>query len=444
MFSFLINSIFPEKAFFWGFAEKISRSITGPISLIFVAIFLDLKSQGYLFTFISLLTIKFVLELGLTQIIITFVAYEKNSLSFHKFFLKGKFNSYLRLKNISRYSIHWFFWASIIYILIINLIGYFLFSNSGDPISYWLYPFLLLCLFSSIEIFFIPFYAIKEGLAEIEKVYKFKFFKTIFFLLAYLTFLSIGAGLWSFSIAYFFNIFIDIIFIFKSRVFFYSIYRNAKVNKIRLNWKKEIFPLQTKIAIGAVSGILSFSIFTPFSFSLLGPEVAGKVGLTLAIVTGISTLSVVPSLISSQRIASLVEKKEIKKLNHLIFRLLSISIIIHLISLAGLILFFFFLKSSFPFILDKVVDPISFLYFFFAMMLSLISSPFSIFMRAHKEEPLMWLSVFTGVAISFSCYFGMYYNGAMGAAIAYFIITLISFPILLKIFFDFKSRYKLN
>ena len=74
MFQSILNLIFPEKAFFWGYAEKIARSVTGPISIFFVVSFLDLKSQGYLFTFISILSIKFVLELGLTQIIITYVA----------------------------------------------------------------------------------------------------------------------------------------------------------------------------------------------------------------------------------------------------------------------------------------------------------------------------------------------------------------------------------
>ena len=97
----------------------------------------------------------------------------------------------------------------------------------------------------------------------------------------------------------------------KNKSLFISLIRTVKGQVSRLNWKTEIFPMQSRIAIGSISGVLfSFSIFTPFSFSLLGPETAGKVGLTVAIVTGISTLSVVPSMVSSQKIASLVEQKK--------------------------------------------------------------------------------------------------------------------------------------
>lgn len=441
MFQSILNLIFPEKAFFWGYAEKIARSVTGPISIFFVVIFLDLKSQGYLFTFISLLTIKFVLELGLTQIIITFVAYEKNSLNIKKNFLKGRFNNYLRLKNISRYAIIWFFWASLIYIGLLNLVGFILFNSAGDPYDFWLPPFLLLCVFSAIEIFFIPFYAVKEGLAKIDEVYQYRFYKTILFLIAYLALLSIGADIWSYSAALFINVIVDFIFVMKNKSLFISLIRTVKGQVSRLNWKTEIFPMQSRIAIGSISGVLSFSIFTPFSFSLLGPETAGKVGLTVAIVTGISTLSVVPSMVSSQKIASLVEQKNIGMLDNLILRLLALSFAIHIFSLLILIALFYSLEEFFPFILEKVLDPKSFLLFFFAMMFSLISTPLSIFMRAHKEEPLMWLSIFTGVFICFGSYFGMYLYGAIGAALTFFMVTFLSFPILILIFFKFRSRY---
>ena len=113
-------------------------------------------------------------------------------------------------------------------------------------------------------------------------------------------------------------------------------------------------------------------------------------------------------MVSSQKIASLVEQKNIGMLDNLILRLLAISFVIHIFSLLVLIALFYSLEEFFPFILEKVLDPKSFLLFFFAMMFSLISTPLSIFMRAHKEEPLMWLSIFTGVFICFGSYFGMY------------------------------------
>ena len=114
MSNFFFNFSKINKGYFWGIAEKILRSISAPLIVIFIAVFLDLKSQGYLYMFISLLTIKFLLELGLTQIIIIFVSHEFNYLKIKSIFISGKFTNYLRLKEIFRYALNWFIISSIV------------------------------------------------------------------------------------------------------------------------------------------------------------------------------------------------------------------------------------------------------------------------------------------------------------------------------------------
>ena len=75
------------------------------------------------------------------------------------------------------------------------------------------------------------------------------------------------------------------------------------------------------------------------------------------------------------------------------------------------------------------------------MMLSIGTLPLAIYLRAHKKEPLMGLSIVTGIMISFGVYFGTLYFGVVGSALAFFTTFLLTFPYLIYIYFNFKRNY---
>ena len=432
-----INS---NRQYFWGISEKVVRSLSQPISIVFVTFFLDLKSQGFLYTFISLISIKFLLELGLTQIIITFIAYEKNNFKWNSGFLKGKFTNYLRFKKIANYSFKWFMYSSFIYLILISCVGFLLFNDSTENIFFWLYPFLILSILSSLEIAFIPIYAIKEGLGELVDVYRYRFYKASFFIISFVSLIVMEFGIWSFSISLLSNVLIDIFFIAQNRKIFIIFLRKTKKELNPLNIIKEILPLQIKTGIGAISGFATFFLITPYTFSLLGAETAGKVGLTLALVTGISGLSIVPTIVSIQRMAYLVSTNEILKIKLLIFKLLIFMFLTHILAAIFLLLCYNFFIDLYPQITNKFLTPDLFVMYFIASMLSVGTMPLTIYMRAHKKEPIMLLSIITGLLISIGSYYGIIHYAELGAAVVYLGAISITIPFYLKIFNDFNQK----
>src|ERR1035437_9872245 len=84
--------------------------------------------------------------------------------------------------------------------------------------------------------------------------------------------------------------------------FFFLLIIASKYNKILINiWKTvivekvhyraEIFPYQWKIALSWISGYFIFQLFNPVLFATEGAVVAGQMGMTLAALNGVQSLS---------------------------------------------------------------------------------------------------------------------------------------------------------
>tara|TARA_B110000003_G_scaffold164780_1_gene164739 strand:+ start:25014 stop:26378 length:1365 start_codon:yes stop_codon:yes gene_type:complete len=432
---------FLDKATSWGYAQKIAQSLQGFVAIFIIAYFIDLKTQGYLYTFVSLLSLQFVFELGLTQVIITFVAYEKNGLHKKEPFVRGKYKNYIRFKNIASYAISWFTWASLGYFFVSLAIGFLIFYEPNEENNFWFYPYLLLCFVSSIQVFCISIYAIKEGLSALDEVYKFRFIRTVLMIIFYGLLLMLGADLWSLSIAHTIIAITDLYFLFLNKNLL-GIAKKGKKNLKLFNWKTEMLPMQTKIAVASISGVLSFTVFVPLAFVMLGPEVAGRLGMSLAIVGGISTLSIVPSVVSTQKMSALVESNNMNEANKLAKELILVSFVIHILSFFLLLSLYFFFQAYFPSLIERVLQPKIFIMLFISSMLGLITHPLAVYMRAHKEEPLMWVSILHGLFVSIGSYIGVVFFQVFGIGLAYLISGLVTFPVTLIIFWNFfKSKY---
>jgi hypothetical protein len=65
---------------------------------------------------------------------------------------------------------------------------------------------------------------------------------------------------------------------------------NIKISE-RVSYKEEIFPYQWKIALSWISGFFIFQLFNPVIFATEGAIIAGQMGMTLAILSAIQSLS---------------------------------------------------------------------------------------------------------------------------------------------------------
>ena len=201
--------------------------------------------------------------------------------------------------------------------------------------------------------------------------------------------------------------------------------------------------MQWKISISWVSGYFIFQFLTPLTFKVFGPSLAGQLGLTLNITTGVLLASTTFTTARSPDLAKLVVDKNYKKLDKLFNKTLKQSIftlsIINCLIPISIYLVSFFL----PEITGRVLLPKFVAILCIASLAKGIVYCLSTYLRAHRDDPFMPLSIFTSIlTIIAVLYFSQISFGAM--LLAYLTVSGISLILAIQIFRNYKKKYHTN
>jgi len=134
-----------------------------------------------------------------------------------------------------------------------------------------------------------------------------------------------------------------------------------------------------------------------------------------------------------------IAQKKYKELDKFFWKITKIvSILIFLSSL--IILFFIYIINKFNFPLaSRLLTPFVTALLLIAQALVVFSMPFSSYLRAHKKEPLMILSVLSGLSIGFATLLLSKYCTVREVAIGYLVVTVIIIPIIFIIWVRCKA-----
>lgn len=200
--------------------------------------------------------------------------------------------------------------------------------------------------------------------------------------------------------------------------------------------------MQWKIALSWISGYFIFQLFTPVLFHYHGAVVAGQMGMTLSASNALLGICLTWMNSSNPELAKLIASRRWYALDSLFFRIIRQSIGIACIgAIAGWSVIFLlqtlntkignrFLPASQAAVLIATVVVVVAIY------------DFATYMRAHKHEPLMVLSIITAVLQAITTMFlGKYYS-SNGIVLSYFVInTFFCLPIIIAIWFDFRRKW---
>jgi len=125
----------------------------------------------------------------------------------------------------------------------------------------------------------------------------------------------------------------------------------------------------------------------------------------------------------------MVAQKKYTEMDRLFWKLLVIVTSITILGAAAVWLLIFGLNYYGIPLARRLLPPLPTALFLIAMVINTATSPMSAYMRAHKKEPILLLSIFLAIIISFSVWIlGKYYS-ALGIAIGLAaIIAIISLP----------------
>lgn len=437
----VLKGFFSKIGINWAIAytlfARVLQGVGGVGTVILVVKFLTKNEQGYYYTFGSLLGIQVFFELGLTAIITQFVAHEIAHLQWKdNVTIIGDIQVQSRLSSLLHFCIKWFLILSVFFFIALFLAGNYFFSKFHPDLNIsWQIPWIILSIITCCFLIFDPLQAFLEGLGKVKEVAKMRLAQQTTYLLFVITFLFSGFKLYSSALASVFGFICAFLIVFFSdnKDILVNIYKIKGLAKI--NYQKEIFPYQWKIALSWISSYFIFQLFNPIVFARDGPVAAGQMGLTLALLGGITSLSMTWISTKIPIFSMHISKKEYFELDKIFFKSLKQSLLIN-----GLCLFIFFSGAGIMQYLNlplgkRIVPLLPLILLGITTFINQLVFSYATYLRCHKTEPLLVYSIILGIICCLSIFiFGKLY-GLMGICLSYCLITLlISFPWIYNIF----------
>jgi len=408
-----------DRAVAYAILEKVWRFPAGLITLLLISSYLTPEIQGFYFTFISVLALQGLIELGFSLVITPFASHEWVHLGWDgKGLISGEKKPLSRLISLGRLVFKFYLVAGILFILCIFSAGNWFFSQAIHPGINWQGPWLIATILAGLQFFTLPFYAILEGCNQIKNVYFFRLVKAIFSaLLMWLVMVS-GGELWIVAAVLGSRFLVDLILIL-------GLYRNFFKSFISITptthipWKSEVWPMQWRVSLGAISAYFIFSIYSPILFHYHGPVVAGQFGMTWQIIEVLSALASAWILPKVPRYSALIAQENYVELDRYFFRNSSISVMVAFLgAISAWILIYGLNVFEFQ-IAERLLSPFPTSLLLAAVILAQIPNCISSYIYSHKENPLVWLHVGFGFANGLLVWHLGRLFGPMGAAAGY-------------------------
>lgn len=374
--------------------------IAGGVTLLMIPSHLSPVEQGYYYAFAGLIAMQAFFDLGFNSIIIQLVSHEFSHLSRDaEGRLKGPSAHRSRLASLLNMLRHWYRIAGVLFFVCLCPAGYFFFQTKGDlsPAA-WLGPWTLQLFFTALTLYLSPFLAVSEGQGQIGEVAKLRLRQSMFGYTLFWLLLLGGAGLWVAPVLPAVGALLTALWL-RGRHNDLRIEADVDGLPMRISWYHEIFPFQWRIALSWVSGYFIFSFFTPMLFVHQGPVEAGRVGMTLSIFSSVTILGL--SWVSAKvpDFSMLIARSQREELNRLFVSVLRKSFIATAVVCVTFVLAVTVLHAlDFTFANRVASLPVLICMTLVTLANTVIFST-AAYMRAHKEEPMLWNSVCMGIAV---------------------------------------------
>ena len=413
-----------ERATLYAMAHRLSGSAGGLLTAVLVATFFSPELQGFYYTFLGLLTFQTFAELGFGQLL-------QQSVS-HEWALKESSNpatrerARARLASLVRFSLAWYAVVALVVIAGLGTGGalYFRSFASTDALS-WELAWWVAVVATGASVLLTPVFALLEGANRVETVHGTRLGQAIASRAAGALAILAGAGLFTIATARWVSFAAGVFGLGRER--FYSL-RTYFVRRDpnAFAWRRDIWPLQWKFAFSSLSGYLLYSLFTPVLFATHGPEVAGRMGLTLTAAAAISSAAFAAVATKVPRLAFHAATNAYREMDSL-FRRATVSSLA--LACTGAAVFFAGLLVTRKLGLDiatRFLPPLETALLLAAIVLQQLRFAMGSYLRAHKQEPLVLLSVLEAlVAIPVFTFLGSRF-GAIGMVLGFLGLTTLT------------------
>jgi len=416
------------------------------VTLLLLVRFLTPDEQGYYYTFASLLAMQILFELGMSNVVMQFASHEMAHLSWSDDgTIKGDAQAKYRLRSLLLLVTKWYGVISALIILVILPAGWWFFTiNNPVATVNWQIAWIWLVLAAATNIFFLPLLALLEGCGRIIEVARLRMYQNIVGSLAAWGVLIGGGGLLAMPAMSIGLALTALIWLWRTKK---SFLKNILAHEVEagsgIKWKTEIWPLQWKIGLSWLSGYFIFQLFTPVLFAYRGAIEAGQMGMSFSIANALMSIAMAWMGTKAPKFGTLIAKKDYVTLDQLFKLTLTRSLSVMTVLGVMLCVVNYLLHVENISYASRLLDPLPFSLLLLATALNYVTYAQSAYLRAHKQEPFLLISLISaGLIAVLTVGLGKEY-GAMGIMSGYLAVcTIIGFGWGSKIYFSKRHEWK--
>jgi hypothetical protein len=337
----------------------------------------------------------------------------------------------------------WYGVAALLFALIGGIAGALFFTQKGtEPMSVWLGVWVVLVAATAVNLWLSPGLAVMEGCGKVGQVARLRLVQSVLgYAILWVALLS-GAGLWAATAVpvvsavctgYWLKAYGNMLRWLSGRGVDF---------KNQLSWRTDVLPLQWRISVSWISGYFIFNLFVPLVFVHRGAVEAGRFGMALTVFSAISTIGMSWVNAKAPNFTMHISRGERSELNVLFKAVARRSIVVTAFMSLGVVSMASLLASRGVPAMARISASEVLAGLALVTTANSIIFAAAVYMRAHREEPMLPVSVVTGLLTAMSAYFGSR-MGVLPMVVIYAVITVcVSLPWTAWLFAGYLKRNK--
>lgn len=442
-----------DRAVTFGILARVWGLFSGPVTMVIIATGLSQGQQGFYFTFSSLLALQIFFDLGLMFVIGQFASHEFVNLSWGKNgTLEGEPVALKRFTDLLCKTTLWFGVAALLMMLVLIPAGLIFFSQKGDVDFQWRLPWILAVIGTSLNLFVMPFFAIIMGSGDVVTVNKRELVAALMGSVLCWGVIGLHGGLYAAFAVNLGALSISLGYLLVKRPELVKLAWHGWFGEERairkvpggLSWWKEIWPMQWRMAVSAGASYFIIQLFNPVLFHYQGAVTAGQMGMTLTAANALLIGSMTLMNAKGPEFGKLIAVRDWDNLDRLFFQSLRKTVVLVTIGTAIGVTAIWALQRNFA--IGQRFLPVEQVAILFGAIC--VQAPYiaiAIYLRAHKQEPLLTMTILASVLQgTITWYCGKHYS-SLGVTMGFlFVSAFFIFPYALFIWHRCRKVWHTN
>ncbi len=402
--------------------------VSGLVSFLLLTRSLTIYQQAFYVTFVSILGLQAFFELGLSTVVLQFASHERAELEWTtQGTLQGGARAKARLAALLRFSLIWYGVVALLVGLVLFPGGYIyfhVFQPHGAAVA-WQMPWLWIVLVTAGALALSPLLSLLQGCGLVAEVAGVQLAQNVAGTLLFWLTLLLHWGLYTAPITNTVALVFSAAWVWRrQRPVIRDLLKTPPTANV-FHWKQDIWPFQWKIGLSWLAGYFIFQLFVPSLFAMHRPVAAGQLGMSGNIIGAVSGLAVAWMVTKSAPFGTLIAKRQFDALDRLFFSCLWQSLTVAVIGSVLLFSVVLFLNHIHYPLAHRVLRPLPFALALSAGLINHVIQCEAIYLRAHKQEPFLWISVGAAPLMVAVIYFLGRPYAETGMMLGYLVITLV-------------------